>query len=207
MEAESEETGIDAEARAGVGGKDCFTRLMNVATQLLRFDTVAGAGGSAEQEVEAEMEDKVDAETDGVEIYAEAEVEAGAGTSPPAVRNRSSTRAGWNTDGAEEEDHHADPITEADFAEYAKRVAKISPLDPSILAVLQVRPSTLGAAAGRGLFVDVDEFNKLKLPVYLPLSGVAREAGSITKTERKRNGCLFDTGLCVVNPPVRPYVI
>jgi hypothetical protein len=127
-----------------------------------------------------------------------------AASQPVAAVNEQKSRAGRRWWG-EIEDNHADGITEAQFAEFSKTVAAVPMLDPRFANVFSVRASTLGDEAGRGLFFNVAEARRLELtlPLFLPLCGIARKAGGITAAEKKINGCLFDTGLCVKNEPVR----
>ena len=127
-----------------------------------------------------------------------------AASQPVAAVNKqkSGARRRW---WGEIDDNHADGITEAQFAEFSKTVAAVPMLDPRFANVFSVRASTLGDEAGRGLFFNVAEARRLELtlPLFLPLCGIARKAGGITAAEKKINGCLFDTGLCVKNEPVR----
>jgi hypothetical protein len=121
-----------------------------------------------------------------------------------AAGDMQKSRAGKRWWGGDVDDKGADGITEAQFAEFAKTVATVPELDQRFTTVFSVRTSTL-AQAGRGLFFNVAEASRLGLifPLYLPLCGIARKAREISAAEKKTNGCLLDTGLCVQNEQVR----
>jgi hypothetical protein len=126
----------------------------------------------------------------------------------PASGRMNKSRAGRRWWG-QTDDHGADGITEAQFAEFATSVAIVPKLDPRFSKVFSVRTSTLGEEAGRGLFFNVAEATRqgLTLPLFLPLCGIARKAGGISVGEKKINGCLLDTGLCVQNEPVSTFFL